>query len=61
MTDESRPDEEYEPADVDPDDPIETMSREPRRPTEADPADWLDQERDAPQEDERDDGGESAE
>jgi hypothetical protein len=53
MTNESRIDEEYEPADTDPDDPIETVPREPHPPLDADKADWLDQERDVPLEDDR--------
>jgi hypothetical protein len=51
MTDESRIDEEYEPVDIDPDDPIETVPREVHPPVDVDPADWLDQERDVPLDD----------
>jgi hypothetical protein len=50
MTDESRIDEEYEPTDIDPDDPISTLpgvGAEP--PVEADRADWVDQHRDVPE------------
>ena len=53
MTDESRIDEEYEPADIDPDDPISTRAgaaAEP--PVEADRADWVDQHLDVPEDDE---------
>jgi len=53
MTDESRIDEEYEPADVDPDHPIDALpEKEEEPPVEADPADWLDQQREVPVEDE---------
>jgi hypothetical protein len=57
MTDESRIDEEYEPEGIDPDDPIETVPRKPHPPDDVNPADWLDQEREEPLEDERADGG----
>lgn len=46
MNDESPIDEEYEPVDIDPDAPIAALpgaATEP--PVEADPADWLDQNR----------------
>lgn len=57
MTDESRIDEEYEPADIDPDDPISTLpDGAAKPPVEADPADWVDQHRVVPNDpdDERD-------
>ncbi len=39
-------DDEYEPADIDPDAPISTASDGiPDPPVEADPADWMDQHR----------------
>ncbi len=55
MSDESRIDEEYEPADIDPDDPISTLPvLDVEPPVEADPADWVDQHLDVPEdEDER--------
>jgi len=52
MTDESRIDEEYEPEDVDPDHPIDVLPEEVESPVEANPADWLDQHREVPVEDE---------
>jgi hypothetical protein len=45
MTDESRIEieEEYEPDDIDPDDPIGSLPEAKELPVEADPADWVDQ------------------
>ena len=43
MTEQPRIDEEYEPADIDPDNPIETSATDREPPVEADPADWADQ------------------
>jgi hypothetical protein len=51
MSDESRPDEEYEPEDADPDRPIAVPATDPTPPLDADPADWLDQQRDVPVDD----------
>ena len=47
MTDESRIEEEYEPADIDPENPIASLP-EDQPPVEADPADWADQHRVVP-------------
>ena len=47
MNHESPIEEEYEPDDIDPDDPISTLpGTDVEPPVEADPADWLDQHRD---------------
>lgn len=58
--DESRPDEEYEPEEIDPDNPVETTPADgtPPPPPDADRADWLDQHREVPldDDDERDGG-----
>ncbi|HEX2783904.1 MAG TPA: hypothetical protein VHN36_09985 [Ilumatobacteraceae bacterium] len=43
MTDESRIEEEYEPDDIDPDNPIASLADAKELPVEADPADWIDQ------------------
>lgn len=45
MTDESRIEieEEYEPDDIDPDNPIASLPDAKELPVEADPADWIDQ------------------
>ncbi len=45
MTDESRIEieEEYEPDDIDPDNPIASLHDAKKLPVEADPADWVDQ------------------
>ena len=51
MSDESRIDEEYEPVDIDPDDPIAASPEPQEPPVDADPADWLDQQRDVPVDD----------
>jgi hypothetical protein len=48
MTDESRIEEEYEPADIDPDNPIVFLPDNGQPPVEADPADWADQHRVVP-------------
>jgi hypothetical protein len=48
MTDESSIDEEYEPADIDPDNPIASLPEVQQPPVEADPADWADQHRAVP-------------
>jgi hypothetical protein len=46
MNDESPIEEEYEPADIDPDDTVATVPvGNIGPPVEADPADWLDQHR----------------
>lgn len=47
MTDEPRDEEEYEPADIDPDNPIASVP-DGGPPVEADPADWADQHRVVP-------------
>ena len=53
MTDESRIDEEYEPDDIDPDDPISTLPGVGvQPPVETDRADWVDQHRDVAEDDE---------
>jgi hypothetical protein len=56
MTDhESRPDEEYEPDEVDPDNVIASKpSTEVDPPVEADRADWADQHREVPLDDDDD-------
>ena len=43
MTDESRIEEEYEPDDIDPDNPLASLPHAKGLPVEADPADWADQ------------------
>jgi hypothetical protein len=48
MTDESSIEEEYEPADIDPDNPIASLPEHQPPPVEADPADWADQHRVVP-------------
>ena len=48
MTDESSIEEEYEPADIDPDNPIASLPEDQQPPVEADPADWADQHRVVP-------------
>lgn len=56
MSDESRIDEEYEPADIDPDAPLASSPDAVEPPVDADPADWIDQHREVPVDDEdRDD------
>jgi hypothetical protein len=52
MSDESRIDEEYEPADIDPDNPIASLPNGKEPPVETDPADWVDQHLDVPEDDE---------
>lgn len=48
MTDEPRDEEEYEPADIDPDNPIASAPDDGEPPVEANPADWADQHRVVP-------------
>ena len=48
MTNESRIEEEYEPADIDPDNPIISLPDSGEPPVDADPADWADQHRVVP-------------
>jgi hypothetical protein len=55
MSDAPRADEEYEPTEIDPDAPIDTVPREPQRPIDATDADWLDQEREVPLDDDEGD------
>ena len=46
MNSETPVDDEYEPADIDPDAPLASSSTtDDQPPVEADPADWLDQQR----------------
>jgi hypothetical protein len=52
MSDESPIDEEYEPADIDPDAPIAASPARAEPPVDADPADWMDQLREVPVDDE---------
>jgi hypothetical protein len=57
--DESRPDEEYEPEDKDPDAPIASKPEvDGAPPVEAPAPDWLDQQREVPLEDEEPDAAE---
>ena len=53
MSDESRIDEEYEPVDIDPDNPIASAPEVIEPPVDADPLDWMDQHRDVPIDDDR--------
>jgi hypothetical protein len=48
MTDESPLEDEYEPSDIDPDNPIASLPDKHELPVEADPADWADQQRVVP-------------